>query len=454
MDLGGKMINIKADSRKVKKGDIFVALRGYSSDGHDYIDKAIANGCKKLIVMDDKDYQVDYEVVPDTREYLNNYLKNHYKKYLDEMTIIGYTGTNGKTTSAFLMYEMLNNLGIKCGYIGTIGYYLDGKVSDLPNTSPDVCDMYELLLNAYDNGYKCMAIEASSQGLDLQRLYGIPFDYAIFTNLTQDHLDYHKTMENYAKAKTILFKQLKNDGIAILNYDDPYKDYFVSKNTLYYGFNGGDYKIDSVNYNHQGTTFTYNGKTINSPLLGDYNVYNLLSDIVVLESMGIKNINDSIKGISAPDGRMDMVLYKNNSIIIDYAHTPDAISKILNTVKKICVGNIYVVFGCTGSRDRTKRPIMTKLVLSNVTKAIITIDDPHDEDINQIFDDMLKNNTYTNYIVEPDRGRAIEEGIKLLNNNDMLLVLGKGHEEVIIYGKERIPFNDKKKVLEVINKES
>ena len=170
--------------------------------------------------------------------------------------------------------------------------------------------------------------------------------------------------------------------------------------------------------------------------------------------MGIKNINDSIKGISAPDGRMDMVLYKNNSIIIDYAHTPDAISKILDTVKKICVGNIYVVFGCTGSRDRTKRPIMTKLVLSNVTKAIITIDDPHDEDINQIFDDMLKNNTYTNYIVEPDRGRAIEEGIKLLNNNDMLLVLEKGHEEVIIYGKERIPFNDKKKVLEVINKES
>ena len=156
------MINIKADSRKVKPGDIFVALRGISSDGHEYIDKAISLGASKLVVMDEGDYSIPYEVVEDTREYLNNYLKENYNKYLEEMTIVGFTGTNGKTTSAYLMHDALNKMGVKCGYIGTIGYYLGEKVCDLPNTSPDVCDMYDLIINAYDKGFRYIAIEASS----------------------------------------------------------------------------------------------------------------------------------------------------------------------------------------------------------------------------------------------------------------------------------------------------
>ncbi|MEG0576280.1 MAG: UDP-N-acetylmuramoyl-L-alanyl-D-glutamate--2,6-diaminopimelate ligase [Bacilli bacterium] len=446
------MINIKADSRKIKPGDIFVALRGIESDGHDYIEKAISLGATKLIVMDEGNYSIDYEIVKDTRVYLNNYLKEHYNKYIDEMTIIGYTGTNGKTTSAYLIHDALNKMGIKCGYIGTIGYYLSDKVKDLPNTSPDVCDMYDLIINAYDKGYKVMAIEASSQGLDGGRLQGIKFDYAVFSNLTQDHLDYHKTMENYAKAKTILFNQLKDNGIAVLNFDDEYKKYFVKENTLYYGFKGGDYKVSNVSYTHTGTTFEVNGNTYNSPLLGDYNVYNLLSDIVVLEKMGIKkeDIIKVIPSLTCPPGRMDMIINKTNSIIVDYAHTPDAINKVLETVKKVCKNNIYVVFGCTGSRDRTKRPIMTQLVLKNVKKAIITIDDPHDEEPIQVVDDMLLGNKNSNYIIELDRGQAIKTAISYLEENDILLILGKGHEEFIIKGKERIPFNDKKKVIEIL----
>ena len=204
------MINIKSDSRKVKEGDIFIAL---SRDGHDYIEKAINNGAKKIIVEEDNDYDIDTLVVPDTREYLNNYLKEHYAKFFDDMTIIGITGTNGKTTTAFLTYEALNHLGYKCAYIGTIGFYQDKKVCDLPNTCPDICDMYELIIDSYEKGYKYIVLEASSQGIAYGRLENIVFDYAIFTNLTMDHLDYHITMENYALAKQQLFKQLKKEGL-------------------------------------------------------------------------------------------------------------------------------------------------------------------------------------------------------------------------------------------------
>ena len=449
------MINIKADSRKVKPGDTFVALRDISSDGHEYIDKAISLGATKLVVMDEGNYSIPYEIVPDTREYLNNYLKENYNKYLEEMTIIGFTGTNGKTTSAFLLQDALNKLGIKCGYIGTIGYYLGEKVSDLPNTSPDVCDMYELLINAYDNGYKFMAIEASSQGLDMGRLDNIPFDYAVFTNLTQDHLDYHKTMENYALAKTSLFKKLKPNGVAMLNYDDEYNKYYISNNTKYYGFKGGDYKVSNVEYSNLGTKFELNGTTYNSPLLGDYNVYNLASVIAILREMNIKqeDIMNVTKNLSHPAGRMDLVAYNDNSILIDYAHTPDAISKVIDTVKKVCKNNIYVVFGCTGSRDKTKRPIMTNIVLSNVKKAVITMDDPHDEDPMMVVEDMLEGNKLDNYEVIINRKEAIKKGISYLEHNDILLVLGKGHESVIIIGKEKIPFNDKEAVLEIIGEQ-
>jgi UDP-N-acetylmuramoyl-L-alanyl-D-glutamate--2,6-diaminopimelate ligase len=449
------MINIKADSRKVKPGDTFVALRGISSDGHEYIDKAISLGATKLVVMDEGNYSIPYEIVKDTREYLNNYLKENYNKYLEEMTIIGFTGTNGKTTSAFLLQDALNKLGIKCGYIGTIGYYLGEKVSDLPNTSPDVCDMYELLINAYDNGYKFMAIEASSQGLDMGRLDNIPFDYAVFTNLTQDHLDYHKTMENYALAKTSLFKKLKPNGVAMLNYDDEYNKYYISNNTKYYGFKGGDYKVSNVEYSNLGTKFELNGTTYNSPLLGDYNVYNLASVIAILREMNIKqeDIMNVTKNLSHPAGRMDLVVYNDNSILIDYAHTPDAIEKVIDTVKKVCKNNIYVVFGCTGSRDKTKRPIMTNIVLSNVKKAVITMDDPHDEDPMMVVEDMLEGNKLDNYEVIINRKEAIRKGISYLEHNDILLVLGKGHESVIIIGKEKIPFNDKEAVLEIIGEQ-
>lgn len=453
------MINIKADSRKIKKGDIFIALRGISSDGHDYIEKAIELGASKLIVEENRNYSIPYEVVEDTRKYLEDYLKHNYNKYLDEMNIIGITGTNGKTTTSFLINQMLNDMNIKCAYIGTVGYYLGKeKIQSLPNTSPDICDMYDMIINAYDKGYRNIVVEASSQGLIKNRLKNISFNYAIFTNLTEDHLDEHKTMENYALAKKMLFDNLKKDGISIINFDDEYKKYYYTNNTITYGFKGGDYKVINYNCYNNGTTFEYeynkNKCLINSPLLGKYNIYNSLAVIIILENMGIKinEIKENIQNSKCPPGRMDITRYQSNSIIIDYAHTPDAMDNILSTVKNIKHNDTYIVFGCTGDRERMKRPIMMNLATENAKYVIVTIDDPHNEDPHHIVDDMLENNRNDNYEVILDRKKAIEKGISLLNENDILLVLGKGHEEFIIMRNKRIPFNDKEVVEEILER--
>ena len=448
------MLNIQSDSRKIKKGDIFVAVKCEVNDGHEYIDKAIEAGASK-IVAERGNYSIETEIVPDSREYLNNYLEKNYNKYLDEMTIIGITGTNGKTTSAYLTYQALNKLGIKAAYIGTIGFYMDKKVKSLPNTSVDICDTYDLIMQAYDNDYKCVILETSSHALYNGRLKTIKFDFAVFTNLTQDHLDFHKTMDNYALAKQILFKMLKENGKAIINIDDSYKDYFMLKenNNITYG-EKGNYSFKNYKSDINGLSFDLikdnNTYKINSKLMGKYNVYNLLVMISILNNMNISldKIVNIIPELNAPDGRIDTVDYKNNKIIIDYAHTPDAIEKVMNAVETD--GKKYVVFGCTGDRDRLKRSIMGKIVSEKADYFIITDDDPHNEDEMQIVNDILKGNNFTNYEVCIDRKEAIKKGINLLKENDILFILGKGHEEYIIKGKDRIPHNDKEEVLKYL----
>lgn len=444
------MLNIQSDSRKIKKGDTFVAVKCEVNDGHKYIEKAIENGASKIIA-EYGEYSVPTLIVKNTRQYLEKYLKENYNKYLDEMTIIGITGTNGKTTSAYLIYQALNKLGIKTGYIGTIGFFLEEKVMTLPNTSVDICDTYDLLMKAYDTGYKTIVMEVSSHALANNRLKTIKYNYAIFTNLTQDHLDYHKTMDNYALAKQILFKSLKKDGVAIINNDDKYKDYFLlneNKNVTY-GFEDSDYTICDVNMSNHGSTFKLNDLKIETKLIGRYNIYNLVDAIILLKIMNYDNkqIQSVVKELTPPPGRMEKIEYETNSIIIDYAHTPDALQNFISTVSEFVKGNIYIVFGCTGDRDRTKRPIMTEIVSKFAKKFIITNDDPHFEDPNQIVSDMLFNFDKDNYEVCLDRKEAIEKGIDFLEKNDVLLILGKGHEEFMIIGKDKIPFNDKKVVV-------
>ena len=448
---------LRVDSRKVEKNDTFIALRGVDFDGHSFINKAIENGACKIIA-EEGNYDVETIIVPNTREYLINYLKETYNKKLAKLKIIGITGTNGKTTTAYLIHDALNKLGIKCGYIGTIGFYIGEKVRDLNNTTPDIYDLYEMFLECLDKGCEYVVQEVSSQGLAMKRVEGYEFDYAVFTNLTQDHLDYHKTMENYALAKQELFKKLKKTGVAIINYDDSYKNYFMldkNKNVTY-GFTGGDLQVTKYEMSNKDTKFTYRyeGKSydVTSPLLGDYNVYNTIAMMMVLKMIGISD-EDLIKVIaklSAPKGRMEKIIYKDNAIIIDYAHTPDAMIKIISTMKKVTKGKMYIVFGCTGDRDRTKRPIMMDIACSSADKVIVTRDDQHTESQEQIYKDMLKDNKYENYEIIDDREMAIKKGIELLNKDDTLLILGKGHEEVMVIGYEKIPFSDLKIVQKYI----
>lgn len=455
------MITIKTDSRKVQKGDTFVALRGISRDGHEFIEKAIEQGATK-IVAEEGNYSVFTELVPDTRVYLEEELKSHYNSKIDEMNLIGITGTNGKTTTAWFLYQALNAIGSKTAYIGTIGFYIDSKVCSLPNTTVDLCDMYELLMEAYEQGCSNVVMEVSSHALAMGRIKTLSFDAAIFTNLTQDHLDYHKTMEEYAKAKQILFHHVKKDGYAFVNVDDMYKDYFIipENHTITYGFQEADFQVGSYQMSSKGTTFSYcfNGEEtlIETNLIGRYNVYNCIATIAFLETIGVKKdkIETVFQTIKAPSGRIETIPFHSNSIVIDYAHTPDAIENIISTIQELALGHIYVVFGCTGDRDRTKRPIMASLVSKMSDYFIITNDDPHFEDPNQIVDDMTRDLVSDHYEVCLDRRKAIQRGISLLKENDVLLILGKGHEEFMVIGRDQIPFHDSKVVMELITEQN
>ena len=441
---------IKSDSRRICKGDIFVAIKGIKHDGHDYVLDAIDKGAS-CVVVEHGNYSVDTIVVDDTREYLKQYVIEHFSSIVNDMVIIGVTGTNGKTTISYLLYQAMNKLGLKCSMIGTLGYYRDKKVGDLYNTCPDLAMIYELLLDSYNSGYKYVVLEASSQGLFEDRLYGVEFDYAIFTNLTHDHLDFHKDFNHYVSSKQKLFNMLKNDGVGIVNIDDEYSKYFKCKNLVTYGFNDADYKI--LNYDFD--TYSYfhgSNYCVHHNLIGRFNIYNLMACIIVLEKIGfsIDDIFSVVSSISSPKGRMDIYNYYDNKIIVDYAHTPDAIKNVLSAVNDY--DKLYVVFGCTGERDRLKRPIMTQMLLDACDYVIITSDDLYNESFESIVSDMLNGVVGNNYCVCFDREEAIKKCISMLNKNDVLLVLGKGHEKYMKIGNKLIPFNDEKVILNIIDK--
>ena len=428
---------IKTDSRKVKKGDTFVALRTIDSDGHKYINDAIKAGADQII-SNEGIYSVSTIVVDDTREYLNNYLKTTYQEIFEKMKIIVVTGTNGKTTMAYLMYQALNLLGRKSAYLGTLGFFKkSGKKYKLDNTTPDICEVYEAMVDAYNDDYEFFILEASSQGLAQHRLDTIKYDYAVFTNLTHDHLDFHRTMENYAEAKRKVFEELKETGKAFLNFDDEYCKYFsLEKNQNFtFGKTGGDYQIREYNFSYEGTEFNVEneGKIYKffMQLIGEYNIYNIVPVIAILRDLGytFEEISAITPKLNNGKGRMETVRYKDNLIIVDYAHTPDGIQKIVDTIRQVIKGDVFIIFGVRGNRDRTKRPEMTRIATSNAKKTIITTNHLNHEDVNQIVEDLVSGAVNQNYEVILDRKKAIEKGISLLKNNDALLILGKGHED-------------------------
>lgn len=320
------VIDIKTDSRKVKEGDTFIAIKGVDRDGHDYIESAIKNGAKKIIA-EHGEYSVETEIVDNTTLYLREYLYNNYYSHFKDIKLIGVTGTNGKTTTCFLIYQALMLLGIKCAYIGTIGFYLNGKKTLLNNTTPDVDLLYQMFLDAKEEGCEYIVMEVSSHALDKNRIYGLEFDAVAFTNLTQDHLDYHNTIENYMNAKKRLFKLTRDKKIAVINSSDKYACEFVfddNKNILI-SENKGDVYIHDINFSNVGTNFSFDylNKTYDVliHMVGRYNIYNYLTSVLLLSNLGIElddiiNITPSLK---APSGRMEMFKYDTNSIFVDYA---------------------------------------------------------------------------------------------------------------------------------------
>lgn len=432
---------LKCDSRLIDKGDTFIALKGTVEDGHHYIEEAISRGASKIIA-EYGDYSVDTEIVLSTKKYLEEYLSNN----LPNIKIIGVTGTNGKTTTCYLIWQMFNKLNIKCAYIGTLGFYLDKKIKDLTNTTPGSVELFNLINEAYDYGSKYVVMEVSSQALSQERVNFIDFDYAIFTNLTQDHLDYHKTMKNYVEAKQRLFYLLKEKGIGIINYDDVCSNYFQINNYLTYGYSECDYQISGND------KFKINDEEYEMNLIGKYNIYNMTAAICLFYQLGY-NHQDLYKVVSSctpPEGRMD-IIYKNNKMaIVDYAHTPDAVLNILECLKTLKYNKIITVMGCGGNRDKSKRPIMGDIATSNSDYVIFTSDNPRDEDQMSILKDITINLDKKNYEIESNRENAIKKGIQLLEKNDILIVLGKGHEKYQRIKNKKIFFDDKQIILDNI----
>lgn len=450
------MINIEINSKLIKKGDTFVALKGTITDGHKYIQNAIDNGATTVVVSNSKTYSVNTINVDNTDDYLTNLLVEKYAKEFEDLKIIGITGTNGKTTIGYMTYQLLRKLKMKVAYIGTLGFYYNDQKESTLNTTPDILSLYKYLIKAKEEKCNIVLIEASSIGLYENRMKGLKFDAAVFTNLTHDHLDYHKNMRNYMLAKKILFNNLKENGLSIINNDDKYKSNFITPNTITYGFENDD--ITCVEYNDDYSEFKCVYKeelySIKSPLFGKYNIYNTMAILGILIHLNV-NIQKACKlleKLTPPPGRINIIDYNTNKIIIDYAHTPDGIKQVLNSAKHMQPGKVYVIFGCPGNRDRRKRPMMGKIVEKGSDYFIVTNDDPHYEDPMQIINDTVKELKSNNYETIPDRKEAIKKGLSLLTKNDTLLILGKGHEDAIIIKDQRIPHNDKQFVEEWIKK--
>ncbi|MBE6159773.1 MAG: UDP-N-acetylmuramoyl-L-alanyl-D-glutamate--2,6-diaminopimelate ligase [Lactobacillales bacterium] len=449
------MDKIKTNSNEVKSGDTFIALKGFKEDGHKYIEDAIKNGATKII-CEYGDYDTDTIIVPNTKDYLNEYLDNNYSCLFNNLKIIGITGTNGKTTTAFITHNMLNKLGFKSAYIGTIGFYINGDfIKDLNNTTPDTLTLYKLIKEAYDNDCKYIVMEVSSHSLDMNRLSSIKLDIALFTNLTQDHLDYHKDMDNYLNSKLKIIDYLKDDGVLIVNNDSEYSKYFNFKNKKSIGFNTSTYQVTNYINSKDLINFKYNDNeySVKINLKSKFNVYNYMSSLSILNSLGISNedIISVSSLIDAPPGRMETIIYKNNYIIIDYAHTPDAVEKIISAAKETFDKKIITIVGCGGNRDKTKRPIMGRISTTLSDYVIFTSDNPRYEDPKSIIDDIVNTLENDNYEIIVDRKEAILNTIKNLDNS-CLLILGKGHEDYQIINNEKIHFSDKEIVLDYINK--
>ena len=465
---GNPHINgLEYDSRRVKPGDAFIAIRGESSDGNKFIDKAIAQGAV-AIVSDSASEKpregVAWAQVPHGRRALARLSANFCKRPAERLAVTGITGTNGKSTTAFIVEAILAAANRKSALIGTIEYHVAGRILPAPHTTPEALDLNRILADALGHGATDAVMEVSSHALAQERVSGIPFDVAVFTNLTRDHLDYHHSMEEYFAAKQVLFEGCGTDPprVAILNVEDEYGQKLakISKKrgseVVTYGVTSGDLHAEKVDITPRGTRFDLimpeEVVPVFSPLIGRVNVYNILA--AAGAAYGRACTPDAIaKGIAAlarVPGRFERVdCQQPFTVVVDYAHTDDALRNLTTLAREFVQragpkGRVITVFGCGGDRDRSKRPLMGEAAGRGSNFVVLTSDNPRSEDPLAIINDAMVGlqRSGTNYKVEPDRKAAIALAIHEARPGDIVLLAGKGHEKVQVTREGSVPFDD------------
>lgn len=465
---------IEHDSRKAEAGTLFVCIKGVHVDGHKFISQAVNAGAKAILTTREK-VEVPAGVailrVPDLNKALDTIVPYFHDYPARSMRIIGITGTNGKTTTSYITRAILRAAGYRVGLIGTIQIMIEDEVYPIHNTTPDVVELQHTLAIMRDKGMDYVVMEVSSHALDQDRVAGIEFDTAVFTNLTQDHLDYHKTLENYMLAKAKLFDKVsvagvKNGKTAVVNIDDAagkvMLEHAKCRHITYAIDKNADLRATAINVLASGANFTLNNESFGKMPLklhitGIFNVYNVMSAVgaALAENIESAVIAKVLQEFTSVPGRFELVKAGQDfSIIVDYAHTPDGVENVLKTARKIAKKKIIAVFGCGGDRDRTKRPIMGRLAAELADVVIATSDNPRSEDPEFILNEVesgvkekIGNKQHEKIV---DRRQAIFRAVALAQTDDIVVILGKGHENYQILKDKTINFDDKEVAREAV----
>ena len=452
------------NSKEACENYIFVCLKGYRVDGHDFVDQALKNGAAFFVSQKALPPEYPHLVISDTRLALAKLAAIFYDYPTTKFQLIGVTGTNGKTTTTFLVDKILRDQGLKTGLVGTMFAKVVNEKYNVENTTPNALYLQQLFAEMVEKNVEVAVMEVSSHALDEGRVLGCDYDITIFTNLTQDHIDYHETMINYKHSKSLLFSQLgskitkDHSKFAVLNLDDETSKYYskiTSAHIVTYSIHQkADFMAKDIELSSNGTIFTLHypkGKIlIVSPFIGLFNVYNCLAAIAAAYCYGV-SMDDIVRSISnAPSisGRFETVQAGQNfTVIVDYAHTPDSLENVLKTILQFAKNNVYCIVGCGGNRDKTKRPKMAKIACEYATHPIFTSDNPRMEDPKQILLDMEEGAIGSNYIVIEDRREAISYAISNATAGDIILIAGKGHETYQLVKNEVLHFDDKEEAL-------
>ncbi len=462
--------SITIDSRTVHKNSLFIAIDGFKTDGHKYIPDAINNGASAVVLQNDKvipDQLFIHSncvkiVVENPRKSLSEFSNYFYNEPSKKLILIGITGTKGKTTTAFYIKNIFERAGYKTGLIGTIANYIGNKEFKTLLTTPQSHEINSLLAQMVSENCSHCVMEVSSHSLDLNRVDYLNFKTAVFTNITSDHMDYHKTLEHYLKSKKILFDMISHIGFVVYNSDDQNSINLIAdskaKKISYGKDKSADFRIKNVEFNLDGTTFDIinNNKVynFNTKLVGHFNAYNAAAAFTsaVINGIDAKTAVEGVNSTPQVPGRFEVVSKKNKKVIIDYSHTSDSLQQALNAVQHIVKNErpIYTVFGCGGDRDKTKRPVMGNIAASLSERIYITSDNPRTEDPFIIIDEILKGVNKNNYRVIENREEAIRASIFESEDDAVILIAGKGHENYQEINNVRKHFSDKETAIKYL----